>query len=106
MLPHFNQTGPARVVVKQADDDVPHDRTSLFDRGQTSWRSFPDGFARLENGFVGHRLNDAAGRTALASHPVAELVRHLSPQIPDSPAGFLESWRGHAAYMPKLAGVI
>jgi hypothetical protein len=60
----------------------------------------------LENGFVGHRLNDAAGRTALASHPVAELVRHLSPQIPDSPAGFLESWRGHAAYMPKLAGVI
>jgi hypothetical protein len=57
--------------------------------------SFQADFAAQGNGFVGTRTFKAATRqAALASHALAPIGRHLtSPQIPDSPADFLKSWR-------------
>ena len=43
----------ASLMVKQADDDVPHDRPPLFDRGFFSGSSFQAGFVLPKNGFVG-----------------------------------------------------
>jgi hypothetical protein len=42
---HLCQIFVAGLVVDQADDDVPHDRTSLFDRGRC-WRIFVSGWLR------------------------------------------------------------
>jgi hypothetical protein len=53
-------------------------------------RRRPDGPARGRSGLKSRRV-----QATLASHAVAGIDRqHDSPQIPDSPAAFLESFRG------------
>jgi hypothetical protein len=45
------QRSPARLVVKQANDDVQHDRTSLFDRADGGASPFQGGFVSSEKWF-------------------------------------------------------
>ena len=46
LLPRCGKVLPARLVVNQVDDDVPHDRTPLLIRGCDTSHSFPGVFAR------------------------------------------------------------
>ena len=60
LLPRCSKIFPARLVVNQIDDDVPHDRTPLFDpwvlisaiRFPVPSRDHENGFASRRNGFV------------------------------------------------------
>ena len=54
LRPRGGQVFPARLLVNQAEDDVPHDRTPLFDQGPR-YQAFVSGnFSRRdENGFTG-----------------------------------------------------
>jgi hypothetical protein len=51
---------------------------------------------RLRMGDVGTGRQPASHGGLESPHALAQIGRHMiSPQLPDSPAGFLESWRGH-----------
>jgi hypothetical protein len=53
LLPRCGKVSPARLVVNQVDDDVPHDRTPLFDPRVIPAIRFPMSSRDHENGFVG-----------------------------------------------------
>ena len=53
LLPRRGKVFPARLVVNQVDDDVPHDRTPLFDPSMLiAAIRFPASSRDHENGFV------------------------------------------------------
>src|SRR5258707_7490431 len=64
LLPRCGKVFPARLVINQVDDDVPHDRTPLLIRGCDTSHSFPGVFAgprkwlRQRDGMVSRSLHD------------------------------------------------
>jgi hypothetical protein len=62
VLHDFGEIFAAGLVVNQADDECPHDRTPLFERGWYSGALFQDAFVGAENGFVSGRFFSSPGR--------------------------------------------
>jgi hypothetical protein len=56
LLTHGGQIVPARMVIDQADDEIPHDRTSLFDLRVNAYSQLLSGNLRrlLRKVFVHH----------------------------------------------------
>jgi hypothetical protein len=114
-LPHLGQARQAIFTVQNVDD-VPHDRTPLLDIwDHESTDLFPVIFAEpgkwLRLGVTSFRrrpgtkqlhgiesVRDRAGGPDMRWAPVD---RPDSPQGPDSPAAFLESWRGLYPALPQ-----
>jgi hypothetical protein len=97
--PHVGEVLLTRMIVKEADDECPHDRAPLFDEGDGGRSLFHVSFVDCGKWFRRTPvLKSNHRRAALPSRAAAGSAGNPgSPQIPDSPAAFLESCRGHAA---------
>src|SRR5260221_13747325 len=99
---HGVQILPAQTAINKADDVSQHDRTPLVDRVQSE-RILVSGWLRRFRKMASSDIPVYPARSrAPPGEPCGGRDRpaHLSLQIPDSPAAFLDSWRGHGRRPP------
>jgi hypothetical protein len=62
VLHQFSEIFAAGLIVNQADDECPHDRTPLFDRARYSGALFQDAFVATGKWFRRRQIFNSPGR--------------------------------------------